>query len=184
MSAYLLSRIQWLRRSERIAEAAQLMLSAPRDPERLGDVDQWWVERRLLARKLLDLGDARSAYEVANGAATPVTENHRAEQQFTAGWIALRFLGQPALAMAHFARVAEGTANPITIARSYYWQGRAAEALGRGQEARAHYEVAARYSTAYYGQLARARLGIGEVTSAQSARTVRRSSSPRSRARF
>jgi soluble lytic murein transglycosylase len=161
---YLLSRIQWLRRSEKISEAAQLMLSAPRDPEKLGDVDQWWSERRALARKLLDLGDARSAYEVASGAATPVTENHRAEQQFTAGWIALRFLVQPAIALAHFARVAEGTANPITIARSYYWQGRAAEALGRGQEARAHYEVAARYSTAYYGQLARARLGIGEVT--------------------
>ena len=163
-AGYLLSRIQWLRRSERIAEAAQLMLTAPRDPERLGDVDQWWAERRLLARKLLDLGDARSAYEVASGAATPVIENHRAEQQFTAGWIALRFLGQPTLAMAHFARVADGTANPITIARSYYWQGRAAEALGHGQEARAHYEVAARYSTAYYGQLARARLGIGEVS--------------------
>jgi len=73
-------------------------------------------------------------------------------------------LREPAIALAHFARVAEGSTNPIAIARSYYWQGRAAEALGRGQEAHAHYEVAARYSTAYYGQLARARLGIGEVT--------------------
>jgi soluble lytic murein transglycosylase len=163
-AGYLFSRIQWLRRSEKISEAAQLLLSAPREPEKLGDVDQWWAERRLVARKLLDLGDARSAYEVAAGAAMPVTENHRAEQQFTAGWIALRFLSQPTIALAHFARVAEGTANPITIARSYYWQGRAAEALGRGQEARTHYETAARYSTAYYGQLARARLGIGEVT--------------------
>ncbi|MGO9703413.1 MAG: transglycosylase SLT domain-containing protein [Xanthobacteraceae bacterium] len=158
------SRIQWLRRSDKIAEAAQLMLGAPHDPEKVGDVDQWWLERRAIARKLLDLGDARSAYEVANGAATPGTENRRAEQQFTAGWIALRFLHEPAIALAHFARVAEGTANPITIARSFYWQGRTAEALGRGQEARSYYEVAARYSTAYYGQLARARLGIGEVT--------------------
>ncbi|MGB7100244.1 MAG: lytic transglycosylase domain-containing protein [Xanthobacteraceae bacterium] len=158
------SRIQWLRRSDRIAEATQLMLGAPHDPEKVGDVDQWWLERRALARKLLDLGDARSAYEVANGAATPRTENHRAEQQFTAGWIALRFLREPAIALAHFTRVAEGSANPITIARSFYWQGRAAEALGRGQEARSYYVVAARYSTAYYGQLARARLGIGEVT--------------------
>ena len=33
--------------------------------------------------------------------------------------------------------IAEGTANPITLARAYYWQGRAAEALGHGQEARA-----------------------------------------------
>ena len=33
----------------------------------------------------------------------------------------------------------------------------------RPQEARARYEAAARYTTAYYGQLARARLGLGEI---------------------
>ena len=101
---------------------------------------------------------------MANGGATPANENYRAEQQFTAGWIALRFLHEPAVALAHFARIADGVTNPITLARSYYWQGRAAEALGRGQEARGYYEAAARYPTAYYGQLARARLGIDAVT--------------------
>ncbi len=161
---YILSRIQWLRRTDKIAEATQWMLAAPRDPQRLGDPDQWWVERRLIARKLLDLGEYKSAYEVASGAAAPISENHRAEQEFTAGWIALRFLRQPATALTHFARIPEGVVNPITLARGYYWQGRAAEALGRGQEARAAYETAARYPTAYYGQLARARLGIDAVS--------------------
>ena len=94
----------------------------------------------------------------------PPNENYRAEQHFTAGWIALRFLHQPAIALAHFARIADGVANPITLARSFYWQGRAAEALGRDQDARALYEVAAHYPTAYYGQLARAQLGLDEVT--------------------
>ena len=160
---YMLSRIQWLRRADKIAEAAQLMLAAPHEADRLGDVDQWWVERRLIARKLLDLGDAKAAYAVANNAAPPVNENYRAEQHFTAGWIALRFLREPATALAHFARIADGATNPITLARGYYWQGRAAEALGRSQDARSYYETAARYPTAYYGQLARARLGIGAV---------------------
>ena len=100
-------------------------------------VDQWWVERRLIARKLLDLGEDKTAYEVANGAAPPPNENYRAEQQFTAGWIALRFLHEPAVALAHFARIADGVSNPITLARSGYWQGRAAEAAGHDQEARA-----------------------------------------------
>ncbi len=50
------------------------------------------------------------------------------------------------------------------MGRSYYWQGRAEEALGRGQEARTYYEAAARYPTGYYGQLARARLGMDTVT--------------------
>jgi soluble lytic murein transglycosylase len=161
---YIFSRVQWLRRTEKIAEAGQLMAAAPNDAERVGDVDQWWVERRLIARKLLDLGDYKLAYAVANGAAAPINENYRAEQQFTAGWIALRFLREPAAARAHFARIAEGITNPITLGRSYYWQGRAEEALGRGQEARTYYEAAARYPTGYYGQLARARLGIDNVT--------------------
>ena len=30
---YMFSRIQWLRRADKIAEAAQLMLAAPREPE-------------------------------------------------------------------------------------------------------------------------------------------------------
>jgi soluble lytic murein transglycosylase len=163
-AGYMFSRIQWLRRSDKIAEAAQWMVAAPHDPAQLSDLDQWWIERRLIARKLLDLDNVKLAYEVANGAAPPPNENYRAEQQFTAGWIALRFLREPAAALTHFALIAEGVSNPITLARSYYWQGRAAEALGRGQDARAQYEAAARYPTAYYGQLARARLGLDEVT--------------------
>ena len=161
---YIFSHVQWLRRADKIVEAAQWMMAAPREAERLGDVDQWWVERRLIARKLLDLGDLKSAYAVANGAATPINENYRGEQQFTAGWIALRFLHEPSVAFGHFARIAEGVVNPITLARSYYWQGRAMEALGREHDARTYFEKAARYPTAYYGQLARARLGMEGVT--------------------
>ncbi len=161
---YMFSRIQWLWRDDKIVEAAQWLNAAPHDPAKLVDVDRWWVERRLVARKLLDLGDARMAYQVANDAAPPSNDNYRAEQQFTAGWIALRFLHQPAIALAHFARIADGVSNPITLARSFYWQGRAAEALGREADARALYQEAAHYPTAYYGQLARARLGLDEVT--------------------
>jgi peptidoglycan lytic transglycosylase len=161
---YILARVQWLRRSDKIPEAARLMLSAPHDPDQLGDVDQWWIERRLIARKLLDLGDMKSAYAIANTTATPINENYRSEQHFTAGWIALRFLREPSVALGHFARIAaDGVTNPMTLARAYYWQGRAAEALGHERDARGFYEVAARYSTAYYGQLARARLGIESV---------------------
>ncbi len=163
-AGYMFSRIQWLRHSDKIAEAAQWMVAAPHDAARLGDVDQWWVERRLIARKLLDLGDVKMAYEVASGAAPPLNENYRTEQRFTAGWIALRFLHEPAVALGHFARIVDGVTNPITLARAFYWQGRAAEALGRGPDARAYYQEAAKYPTAYYGQLARAKLGLDEVS--------------------
>ena len=158
------SRIQWLRHEDKIKEAAQLMLEAPRDPSKQIDLDQWWIERRLVARKLLDIGEAKTAYEIVNDAAPPASENYRVEREFTAGWIALEFLREPSVAQAHFARIAEGITNPIALARSFYWQGRAAQALGHDREARAHYETAAHYPTAYYGQLAQAQLHLDDLT--------------------
>jgi len=157
------SRIQLLRRGEKTAEAVHLIASIPQDHGQPLDPDQWWVERRLVLRKLLDSGDAKTAYRIAREAALPSKENYRAEQQFTAGWVALRYLHDPAAALAHFAKIGAGSHNPIALARAGYWQGRAAEALGRKDDARAHYEAAARYSTAYYGQIARARLGHHEI---------------------
>jgi soluble lytic murein transglycosylase len=79
------------------------------------------------------------------------------------GWIALRYLGEPATARELFAHIDEGAANPIVIARANYWRGRAAEATGETEAMRGFFETAARQSTAYYGQLARARLGIDGV---------------------
>lgn len=158
------SRIQWLRRNEHYDEAARLMLAIPRDIGEGHDTDEWWIERRLIARKLIELGDHKSAYLVTRNAATPEKENYQVEHEFMAGWIALRFLNDPSTASQHFSRIlATGVKNPISLSRAGYWLGRAAEAAGRRQEARAHYEQAARWSTAYYGQLARGRLGLGEI---------------------
>jgi soluble lytic murein transglycosylase len=162
-AGYIFSRAQWLRRNDRIGEAAQLMLSAPNDPAVVHDTNEWWVERRLIARKLLDADNPQAAYRVARDAATPAKENSRVEHQFTAGWIALRFLNDPITAQRHFAQIAAATVNPISLARGAYWQGRAFEAAGRSYEARQQYETAARYPTAYYGQLARARLGRTDI---------------------
>jgi soluble lytic murein transglycosylase len=160
---YIFSSAQWLRRADKAGEAAALVLSIPRDASATIDTDQWWIERRLIARKLLDDDDAKTAYQVARNAVVPSRENYRVEHPFTAGWIALRFLNDPATAQTHFSRIAPGITNPIALARASYWQGRAAEAMGRQQEARAHYQAAAQHPTAYYGQIARAKLGIKDL---------------------
>ena len=160
---YIFSRIQLLRREEKFAEAAQLMLAAPKDPARLYNVDEWWIERRLMSRRMIDAGERRTAYLIARDAALPARDIYKTEQEFTAGWIALRFLNDPATAAQHFARIGVGSVNPTTLARAGYWQGRAAEASGRSQEARAAYTRAAEQSTSYYGQLARAKLGLPQI---------------------
>ena len=160
---YLFSRAQWFRREEKFAEAARAMQAAPREAARLVNADEWWIERRLLARKLLDTNEPRTAYLIARDAPLPSRDIYKTEREFTAGWIALRFLNDPNLAAQHFARIGVGSVNPTARARAGYWQGRAAEAAGRAQEARAAYESAAAQSTSYYGQLARAKLGLPQI---------------------
>jgi peptidoglycan lytic transglycosylase len=160
---YIFSKIQQLRREEKFAEAAELMLSAPKDPSRLYNLDEWWIERRLLSRKMIDAGEYRTAYLIARDAALPSRDIYKTEQEFTSGWIALRFLNDPATAAQHFARIGVGSVNPTALARAGYWQGRAAEAAGRTQEANAAYRRAAEQSTSYYGQLSRAKLGLPQL---------------------
>jgi soluble lytic murein transglycosylase len=162
-AGYIFAYLQVLLRENKIAEAAKVMLAAPRDVAEIYDPEQWWIERVVLARKLLNSSDARSAYLVVRDAAEPTKDGSRVERHFLAGWIALRFLHDPAAAARHFGRIQEVSIHPTSLARSHYWLGRAAEAAHRADEARAEYQAAARVSTAYYGQLARAHLRLGAL---------------------
>ena len=160
---YALCRLHWLLIHDDIAAAVNLLGEVSGDDLQRQDTDEWWRERRTIARRLLDLGDAKTAYRVVRDAAAPANPYYRAEYHFMAGWIALRFLSDPITALSHFGKVDEGSSDPIVLARAAYWRGRALEAADRFDEMKSQYEMAARYSTAYYGQLARARLGLSEI---------------------
>jgi soluble lytic murein transglycosylase len=160
---YALCRLHWLLAQNDLAAAVNLLAESSGEDLQRQDTDEWWRERRILARRLLDLGDPKTAYRVVSEAAAPANPYYRAEFHFMPGWIALRFLSDPVTALRHFAKVDEGTSDPIVLARAAYWRGRAFEADGQSDQMTAQYETAARYPTAYYGQLARARLGVNDI---------------------
>lgn len=151
------ARIQILRRANKPAEAADILAKISPKAD-LVDGDAWWAERKMISRRLLDAGDAKTAYKVA-AEHSAVSAEDRIDAEFHAGWIALRFVGDAQSAARHFATIAELASTPISLSRAHYWQGRAAEALEKKDEAKAFYAKAAEHSSAYYGQLARARLG-------------------------
>lgn len=157
-ASYLFSRALFLRRSNKLVEAANILKEAPRDQELRVDGDEWWDEQRYVARELMDKKNFKLAYEVASHHAAE-SPTDQIEAEFHAGWIALRFLNDPATAGRHFATVAKTASTPISIARVAYWQGRAAEAAGAEADAKLFYERAADKPTTYYGQLALEKLG-------------------------
>jgi soluble lytic murein transglycosylase len=160
--SYLLAKAQFLRRQDKADAAVQVAIADTSESASLPDGDEWWVERQLLARELLDRGNPYAAYAMVRDNVAESVEK-RVDAEFHAGWIALRFLQHPATAARHFANAAQIAAKPISVARTKYWQGRAAEALGADLEARGFFEAAAAHSTTYYGQLARAKLGLSEL---------------------
>ncbi|ROQ00972.1 soluble lytic murein transglycosylase [Stella humosa] len=148
--------VRHYRRVEDDASAQAILVTRPAEAARAAT---WWVERNVLSRRALRLGRPADAYALA--ATHGYTEGAPlAEAEFLAGWIALRFLSDPAKAAAHFARLDAAVNMPISSARAAYWRGRATEAAGDGATAAAFYQEAARYLTTYYGQLAAERIGL------------------------
>ncbi|WP_188722752.1 lytic transglycosylase domain-containing protein [Nitratireductor aestuarii] len=153
-----------LRRSQKFEEAARILQAVdPSDAEKV-DPDAWWVERRALSRELLDIKQEELAHKVA-AAYTGGTPVAITDAEFHAGWYALRFMDDPITAVAHFQRMNEVANGPISLARAHYWIGRAAEAGAPDIDAQKHYAEAARYSTAFYGQLAAAKIGQTKLAS-------------------
>ena len=99
----LFARVRMLRKRNNFEDAAALLREAPAAPDKLVDGDAWWNERKTIARKLLDKGQAKRAYEVCavHGAKTASSQ---VEAEFHAGWIALQFLNDVAAAERHFDR--------------------------------------------------------------------------------
>jgi len=156
-AGYLFAKTKYLRKQNKFADAAAVMLKAPTDAAALVDADAWWIERRVLSRELLDADDAKTAYRIAAEHSAESSVN-AADAEFHAGWYALRYLGDPKRAAGHFSRIAELAGGPISLSRAYYWLGRTAEAGGSGG-AKAWFEKASAYGTTFYGQLAAERIG-------------------------
>ncbi|ARN83249.1 lytic transglycosylase domain-containing protein [Methylocystis bryophila] len=155
------ARVRYLRKMNKYPEAAAALREAPTAPEKLVDGEAWWTERKTIARKLLDKGDTKRAYEVFAGHAAK-TASSQVEAEFHAGWIALRFMNDIDAAERHFDRAVAIAETPHQKSRAEYWRARAAEARQSPEQdeiARAHYREAATHSTTFYGQLALAKIG-------------------------
>ena len=153
----LYERLHWRRENKNNAGAIAILNNAP-SAKRIQNPKDWWRERHIMIRRMLEQGDYRTAYKLASG--HKQTEGFSYSQaEWLSGWLALQFLDNPRVAYNHFKNMYAKVATPISKARGAYWGGRAAERTGNGNIAMQNYKRAAKYKTVYYGQLASARLG-------------------------
>ncbi len=147
--------LRWRARKGMVDAAAQILLSHAGDPVRPA---AWWVERQGIARRVLATGNAELAYRIAeqHGA---IDGRAYSEAEFLLGYIALRYLKNPADAFDHFSRILTWVNTPYAKARAGYWGGRAAAAQDKPELAARWYAAAAGHTVTFYGQLAAHQLG-------------------------
>jgi soluble lytic murein transglycosylase len=150
-------RVRNLRQSNRRGEALQLLTQIDSRGLPEPGQDLLWTERRNLLNEAIVTRDWRAAYRVASTHGYERGERF-ADGEFVSGWVALRFLNEPATALTHFSRLEAGVTSPISKARALYWLGRTAEVQNKQSDAERFYENAARFPTVYYGQLAAVKL--------------------------
>ena len=156
---YILSEAQFLRRNDRLPEAAAALakVSATITPFR---PDDWWVERRVLIRRLAEIGRADLALEIAKQH-PGISSANLYDAAFTQGWLALDYLKDGAKAEAFFIDAEQRASSDTLKSRAAYWAGLALEAQGKsGKEA---FQRAAKSPLLYYGQLARMKSDKAEL---------------------
>ncbi|HLJ52905.1 MAG TPA: lytic transglycosylase domain-containing protein [Rhizomicrobium sp.] len=144
------------RAGDNIAAAALLERGALKDYPATHP-SRWWPEANIVARELLQTGDYRRAYGLVSNSGL-ATGLEFSEAEFLAGWIALRYLKSPNVALAHFKKLEAGVSRPISLARARYWKARCYETSGDAASAVEQYKLAAEAPESFYGQIALARI--------------------------
>jgi len=151
-------RFNWRARKGLYESARDLMIERSTSAKALGRPDKWAGRRRTIARQEMRDGNNKRAYLIASKNFLTSGSDY-ADLEWLSGYIALRKLGDPARALAHFKRFRAAIGTPISFGRAGYWIGRAYEALGDSAPAKEAYKFAAGYQTSFYGQLAAEKIG-------------------------
>jgi len=146
-------RLKWRRRRGRLDPSLELLFNAPKDPIELIRPEIWWKERAILSRSLIYKKKYALAYKVASNHYMSEGPDY-AEAEWLSGWIALRFLDDPNMALQHFKSFYQNVGYPISLARGAYWLGLSYKKIKNKKKSDEWFGEASKYLNTYYGQLA------------------------------
>ena len=153
-------RFVWRARKNLDDSARDLLIAQSVSKKALGQPEDWARRRRDIARQEMRNGNNKRAYQIASQHFLTEGSDY-ADLEWLAGYIALRKLKKPELAITHFNRFRAAVATPISYGRAGYWLGRAYDAAGDKANAQKAYLFGAEHQTSFYGQLAAEKAGVG-----------------------
>lgn len=147
------ARFEWRVRAGNWDDAKALLAERSASVVLLGQPEAWANRRRALARDEMRDGKAAFAYELASNHHLTDGASY-ADLEWLSGYIALKWLNNPAQALVHFQNHDRVVGSPISKGRAGYWMGRAHLAMGNVPLADMEFTKGAAYQTSFYGLLA------------------------------
>ena len=144
-------RMIWYKSKDRIDDVVDLLIDVP---ENYKLPEKWWSFRRLYGREMIKQKKFKKAYEILSQHNLPTSSSDFWEAEWTAGWVALRFLDEPKDALTHFQKMRKNVVQPVTLSRAIYWEAMCYEAMNQKSKAIELYKIGTGYPIFFYGQLA------------------------------
>lgn len=113
----------------------------------------FWNMKVKLIRDLIKDKDYKTAYLFASSHGD-LGKSEYSEAEWLSGWISLRYLNDPKLAITHFTNMYNKVKRPMSVSRASYWLARSYELIGDDINSKLWYKEAGKYFTSFYGQLA------------------------------
>ncbi|WP_375319078.1 lytic transglycosylase domain-containing protein [Candidatus Tisiphia endosymbiont of Oplodontha viridula] len=132
----------------------------------------WGRLQSYYAREFIEQKDFANSYKIIT-IPLAVNHGHIREAEWLSGWLALRFLHKPDLALSHFNKFMKVATKPLSISRGQYWLARTYQAKGDMKQANKFYNMAAKYSDRFYGQLANIELNKNHLILPQKPKSVK-----------
>ncbi len=115
-SGLIYERMRW-RRKAKLNTASDLLLNPP---EKITNVRNWWINSRIIVRRLLNKKDFSLAYQILKKHNLPLNTESGLEAEWLAGWVAFHHLKKNDNAIKHFENVFNNSDNNFR-AKSSYW---------------------------------------------------------------
>ncbi len=96
-------RMRW-RRKAKLNTASDLLINPPK---KISNVRGWWINSRIVIRRLLNKKKFFRAYDILSKNTLPLTTDSGLEAEWLAGWVAFSHLNQSENAKKHFKKVFE-----------------------------------------------------------------------------
>ncbi len=152
-------RMRW-RRKAKLDTAAELLYNPP---EKIENIRNWWINSRIVIRRLLNKKKFNNAYRILKNHNLPLYEDSGQEAEWLAGWVSIFHLGNPTQSINHFLKVFQNSDNQHVKAKAAFWLSKAYSRIGKKDSEKLWLEKSAKDKYSFYGQNSSIKIGNFQV---------------------